>query len=129
MHICQFVVHALAEVITSPTHEESVIRKYFSPNYHQVVNGQHLDFNHFLHHMALLKQEAQHIALTLIAAASEGDTVLTHHQVSAEKVDGTTVSFDVMAHFTVTGGQIIRCEELTRMLKGAESDQDLSCRH
>ncbi|WNJ98034.1 nuclear transport factor 2 family protein [Vibrio ruber] len=129
MNTRQLVLHALTDVMTHPKHEIHIIRTYFAEHYHQVVNGEYLDFNHFINHLALLKQETKQISLTVLAAASEGNTVLTHHQVTAEKADGTYATFEVLAHFTVADGQIIRCEELTRMITGSQSDLDLGSQY
>ena len=78
--------------------------------------------------MALLKRQTRRMTLSVIAAAEQGEAVLTHHLVEVEKRDGTCSRVRVLAHFTVREGRICACEELTELLAGAPGDRDLGSR-
>ncbi|MCE0495063.1 nuclear transport factor 2 family protein [Vibrio salinus] len=122
------VINALEEIICNPEHDDSKLRQYFSSDYQQTINGHHLDYNGFVEHMALLKNETRHMKLSVIASAANGDTVFSHHEVAVEKKQGGYASFEVFAHFTVTGDKIVKCRELTRMISGNDNDSDLGSR-
>ena len=129
MQNSQLVLDALKEVITSSEHNEKVIREYFSLYYQQIVNGSHLDFQKFIDHMAVIKQETKRMTLTVLASALQGDTVFTHHQVVVDKRDNTVASFEIFARFTVIDNKIVKCEELTRMVEGKDCDQNFGSKH
>lgn len=122
MQNTQRVAQALREIVCHPQHDEAKIRDYFSPDYRQYVDGETLDFTGFVSHMAKLKQLTQAIDIELVALAGEGATVLTHHKVRV-KQQGRQSQLEVFAHFTLAGGLITRCEELTRLVVGAEQDR------
>ena len=124
----QTVIAALQAVITNPIHDENEITAFFSLNYQQLVDGNTLDYVDFIKHMATLKQQTKHMELAIKAIVAEGDTVFTHHFVDVEKIQGEKSQFEVFAQFTLLSGKIIRCEELTRMVTGAESDNNLGSR-
>lgn len=121
----QRVVQALHAIICNPTHDDAVIRAFFSPNYQQNVDGKQLDFAGFIGHMAELKQLTERIELTILAIAGEDGNVLTHHRVMVSKSTGAHAEIEVFAHFTLQDGLIIRCEELTRLVTGAAEDRSL----
>lgn len=119
------VTKALHEIITNPLHDEAAIRRFFAAEYQQYVDGKHLDFAGFIGHMAVLKQLTERMELTLLAIAGQGNEVLTHHQVTVVRKAGTRPEIEVFAHFTLQDGLIIRCAELTRLVRGAAEDHQL----
>ncbi|MFM2485190.1 nuclear transport factor 2 family protein [Celerinatantimonas yamalensis] len=129
MNTNTLVLNAFKEIIESPLYDKNKLTHYFSSDYKQVVNGNLLDFDGFIKHVERLKTETKNMTLTVIASAAEGDTVFTHHNVVVEKEDGELTLFEVLANFTVSNSKIVRCEELTRVIQGTDSDQDLGHRH
>ncbi|MEC5317759.1 nuclear transport factor 2 family protein [Brenneria populi subsp. brevivirga] len=115
-------------MIASPDHRPASIAAFFDAEYEQWVDGNRLCYNDFLHHMALLKQVTRSMSLTILAAAAQGDDVLTHHRVDVEKRDGARSAIEVFAHFTLRNQRIYRCSELTRLVDGAGDDADLGSR-
>lgn len=124
----QCVVAALKNIVCSVEHDENAIARYFAPEYRQEVDGKGLDYAGFVQHMALLKKLTQRIDLALLAIAADGGTVFTHHRVTVEKKDGTQTIIEVLARFTLLNGQIVQCQELTRLISGNHSDRDLGSR-
>ncbi|AMO47061.1 SnoaL-like domain-containing protein [Kosakonia oryzendophytica] len=123
--VSQRVALALHAIVCNPEHDEAKIRAFFSPQYRQYVDGESLDFHGFVDHMARLKQLTHAIEVTIIAIAHADQEVLTHHRVVVSKKAGGQSHVDVLAHFTLQDGMIIRCEELTRLIQGPEGDRSL----
>jgi predicted SnoaL-like aldol condensation-catalyzing enzyme len=122
------VLDTLQQVVANPLHQPPLIAERFSEDYRQQVDGNSLNYQQFVQHMALLKQLTHRMTLEIIAAAEQGDAVLTHHLVQVEKRDGTRSKVRVLAHFRVREGKIYACDELTQLLEGARGDRDLgSC--
>ncbi|WP_273868850.1 nuclear transport factor 2 family protein [Serratia odorifera] len=124
----EIVVRALQQVVASPEHHPAVIADFFSQDYQQQVDGHTLDYAQFVQHMALLKQQTRSMRLNVLALAEQGETVLTHHRVVVEKCDGRRCEVQVLAHFTLCAGRIVRCDELTHLLSGDSADRDLGGR-
>ena len=122
------VLEALQRVVAAPQHQPVLIAGFFSADYHQQVDGNTLDYAHFIQHMALLKQLTRSMTLEIVAVAGQGDSVLTHHRVRVEKRDGARSLIKVLAHFTVRDGKICACDELTQLLEGEHDDRDLGSR-
>ncbi|CAI2479428.1 SnoaL-like domain [Serratia proteamaculans] len=122
------VLEALRRVVAAPQHQPVLIAEFFSEDYHQQVDGNTLDYAHFMQHMALLKQLTRSMTLEIVAVAGQGDSVLTHHRVRVEKRDGGRSLVKVLAHFTVRDGKICACDELTQLLEGEHKDRDLGSR-
>ncbi|CCJ78143.1 nuclear transport factor 2 family protein [Cronobacter muytjensii] len=119
------VADALEQVVCHPAHDERAIARFFAPDYQQVVDGVSLDYAQFVEHMAALKAITRRINLRILAAVVEGEQVFTHHLVEVEKRHGADAQVEVFAHFTLAAGNIVRCEELTRLINGDESDKAL----
>ncbi|HXW26308.1 MAG TPA: nuclear transport factor 2 family protein, partial [Xanthobacteraceae bacterium] len=58
----------------------------------------------------------------------DGDTIADIHVVEAEKTNGDSIRTKVIAFFTVRGGKIVRVDELTHLLHGADEDRDMGSR-
>ncbi|HHG8773992.1 TPA: nuclear transport factor 2 family protein [Raoultella planticola] len=124
----QVVINALQDIINHPQHDERRIADYFAADYQQQVDGKRLDYTGFIQHMALLKAHTRRMRIIFLAVVGEGETVFTHHQVQVAKDLGAESVFEVLARFTLAGGRIIRCEELTRQIDGEPEDRDLGSR-
>lgn len=122
-------LNALQVLLTTPEFDQTKIEQYFAPSYQQTVNGVELGYAEFVAHVAKLKKDTKNRRVTVLACAAEKEHVFTHHHVSADKVDGESVKFEVLAHFTLFEGKIVRCQELTRMIEGQAKDEDLGSRH
>lgn len=128
MKAAQRIEQALQQIVCQPEHDESRIADYFSPHYEQWVDGEMLDYAGFVQHMAVVKEATSGIHIDIQAIAENGNEVLTHHRVSVVKPDASKAVIDVFARFTLCEGMIVRCQELTWPLSGAEEDRDLGSR-
>lgn len=124
----QTVIAALQVLIMDPLHDESKIEVFFAPDYQQRVDGKQLDYREFIRHMEALKSHTKRMSISIKSIVAENDTVFTHHYVNVEKNQGEKSEFEVFAHFTLSSGKIICCEELTRMINGLSGDSDLGSR-
>lgn len=122
------VLDTLQQVIANPAHRPTQIAARFSADYRQQVDGKVLNYEQFERHMAWLKRQTRRMTLEVIAAAQQGEAVLTHHVVEVENRDDTRSRVRVLAHFTVREGRICACDELTELLTGASGDRDLGSR-
>ena len=78
------VLDTLQLVVASPEHRPTQLAARFSADYRQQVDGKVLNFEQFEQHMALLKRQTRRMTLSVIAAAAQGEAVLTHHLVELE---------------------------------------------
>lgn len=124
----QFIHQALTEVLGTEIGSLDVVKKYFSEDYEQVVNGKTIDFNEFIAHLKVLKNATESISITIKSIAEGDSCVHTQHVAQAVKKNGSKSKFEVFANFQLENGKILRCEELTRMISGDESDHDLGSR-
>ena len=124
----QFVQCALKDVLNSQTVSLDTVTKYFSKEYLQIVDGKAINFDEFVEHLKVLKEATHTITITIKSIAENDNCVHTQHLAKAIKKDGSVSLFEVFAKFQLENGLIVRCEELTRMLDGDESDSDLGSR-
>lgn len=125
---CDSVLDALQTIISDPIHSPERIARCFSPEYQQQVDGNLLNYEQFVAHMATLKTLTRAMTIDIKTIANSGDDVLTHHYARITKQDGQTSLIEVFAHFQLREGKIVRCDELTRLLTGDPADADLGQR-
>ncbi|MGG5577964.1 hypothetical protein ACPDHL_11580 [Myroides sp. C15-4] len=121
----KIVEEMLHNVIESKTYDEELLLAYFSTDYIQVVDGNTLDFTGFKRHIQKLKELIATVEVEVLNFASRGHTVFTKHQVQSVLRDGSHHKHIVMAEFTFHKDKIVRCEELTFLLKGTASGKNL----
>lgn len=124
----QLVKQALAAVLGNDIGSLSVIEQFFSKEYIQIVDGKKIDFDEFVTHLQVLKEATQSISVTIKSIAEGEGCVHTHHIAKAIKHDNSVSEFEVFACFNIANGKIVRCEELTRMIQGTKSDNNLGSR-
>jgi hypothetical protein len=123
------VVRNSFQAVVEPLHyDQQAIRTYFAPSYRQDVDGQVLDFAGFCQHMRVQKAALQALQIQFLTLVAEGDVVFTNHLVTLETKEGRQATLKVLAEFTVRNGQIVACDELTRLVNGASQDRDLGSR-
>jgi predicted SnoaL-like aldol condensation-catalyzing enzyme len=123
------LIRASFTQVVEPMHyDEQAVRTYFAPDYRQAVDGQTLDFAGFCQHMRTQKAalKALHVQFTRMVA--EGDVVFTNHTVTLETKEGRAATIKVLAEFIVRDGQIVACDELTRLVSGDDQERDLGSR-
>ncbi|PHM69723.1 hypothetical protein [Xenorhabdus kozodoii] len=129
MSCSNVVTHALKYILESDDLDTSIIEKFFSKDYFQVVNGNKIFFSDFVSHITLLKNSLTNLNVTILSVAENGENVHTHHIVKANKKDDSIIEFEVFSHFSVSENKIKCCYELTRKIIGNEEDDDLGFRH
>ena len=117
------------EVFESSTYDEAIVRRYFSSEYIQSVDGKTLDLEHFLQHVKVLKQAVKAMTFHFNTLAADGNIVFSNHLVKSETVEGRMSEIHVIAEFRFHDGKVVSCDELTRMLTGDERERDIGSRH
>lgn len=127
-HEARALIEGAIASLLDPRQSVEHLSEYFAPDYVQDVDGKRLDYAGFLDHARALKAHLRGGRVAIEALIVEGDTIADIHVVEAEKTNGDSIRTKVIAFFTVRDGRIVRVDELTRMLHGADEDRDLSSR-
>ena len=125
----EVIIGLFKDVLEAPSLDEKIVSDYVSPRYVQNVDGVTLDYADFIAHMRKQKSVLAALSVEFVAMVEENATVFTHHIVDAEKKDGSRLRVQVLAQFVIRDGKLLRCDELTRLLSGAEGDRDIGSRH
>lgn len=126
MDLITLTKSALVSVIESESFDELNVERYFSPNYQQVVDGTVLNLSEFKQHLTTLKQLTNAMKVTVVAMAQHNEHVFSHHQVTIDKCSGERSMVEVIAHFQWKNNKIVRCYELSQVIKGNKSDHALA---
>jgi len=118
---------ALASLL-DPRQDVANLSRYFAPDYVQDVDGKRLDYAGFIDHARVLKTHLRRGRAAIETLIVDGDTIADIHVVEAEKTNGDSIRTKVIAFFTVRGGKIVRVDELTHLLHGADEDRDMGSR-
>jgi SnoaL-like protein len=125
----EFIKTVLINLIENRDTNEATYAKYFSKEYIQYVDGNVLNYDHFVAHMKALAATIKSAKVTFKHLVAENDKVATIHKVNATKQDGSQVEVQVNALFQIKDNKIILCDELTYLIQGEKSDKDLGSRH
>ncbi|MBY7957370.1 nuclear transport factor 2 family protein [Vibrio fluvialis] len=117
---------ALLAVIEAEHVDEREVERYFASSYQQVADGAVLNLSEFKQHLLTLKQLTRSMTVTVVAMAQQDEHVFSRHQVSVEKRNGERSMVEVIAHFQWREGKIVRCDELSRVIDGDQSDRALA---
>jgi hypothetical protein len=100
--------------------------KYISTDYVEQIDGETFNFQQWLHHMNGIRGMMKSYQLSFNEIVAEGDQIAASYDVHAVKKDGTTLDIRIIAIFTVKNGKMVACDELTHMMSGPQTDQNLS---
>ncbi|MBY7923446.1 nuclear transport factor 2 family protein [Vibrio fluvialis] len=117
---------ALLAVIEAEHVDEREVERYFASSYQRVADGAVLNLSEFKQHFLTLKQLTRSMTVTVVAMAQQDEHVFSRHQVSVEKRNGEHSVVEVIAHFQWREGKIVRCDELSRVIDGDQSDRALA---
>lgn len=123
------VLNVFKTLIENPKWTKADFDRYVSKDYIQVADGNTLTYEQDYQHIKALWETCKSIKVIFHDMVVEGNKVATRHTAYAVKKDGSEIEADVMAIFEVKDGKLIRCNELTRMVKGQKEDADLGSRH
>lgn len=120
-----FIQKVFSEVLENPAFDELLIEKYFSKDYVQLVDRQQLNYENFVLHIKKLKEKVTEQKIEFISHAENDNIIFTNHVVKSQLKDGSFVCHKVLAEFTIQNSKIIRCDELTVLLEGSQSEKNL----
>lgn len=120
-----FIEKVFKEVIEDLNADEKIISHYFSPHYIQHVDGQTFNYHDFVQHMRAQKSLLESIKVCIEHCVIEGNSICTVHRVDAIKKNGKKIAIKVIAYFVVENKKIMLCDELTRLLEGDATSQNI----
>lgn len=121
-HIIQQV---FSNILENPVFDLSLIEKYFSKDYIQLVDHHQLNYEEFILHIKKLKEKVVEQKIHIINYAENGNIIFTHHTAKSVLKDGSVVKHKVLAEFTIQQGKVIQCDELTLLLEGNPTEENL----
>ncbi|WP_277640849.1 hypothetical protein [Wolinella succinogenes] len=124
----ELIVALFRDLLEAPVLDLSLVERYVSPDYVQMVDGAILDYSGFIEHLKKQKEIVKSMKVEFLALVQEGEIVFSNHVVKVEKKDGSYLEVKVIAQFTLFENRLIRCDELTRLLLGDKKDQDIGSR-
>ena len=122
----QQIVLQMFQVFANVHAKPSDFSPYIAESYVQIADGHTLNYHDFFKHVENLHSNMRSIKFTFKEIAAEHDLVATHHIAEGVKQDGQKVTTEFFAFFTVKNNKIVRCEEVSRMIVGSDSDKNLS---
>jgi len=106
---------------------EVILNRHFSPGYRQRTDNEWEGLDSFARHASKLREILASGKIEVQDELRDGNLYATRHRVLLNKRNGEKVDMEVyMFAETDDSGRFIRIEEATLMLKGLESDRDLS---
>ncbi|MFS4470269.1 hypothetical protein [Chryseobacterium sp. T20] len=120
-----FIQQVFQEVLENPVFDEVLIEKYFSKQYIQFVDHAQLNYEEFVLHIKKLKEKIAEQKMEIITYAENGNIIFTNHIAKSTLKDGSKVVHKVLAEFTIQNHQIIRCDEMTLLVEGDETEKNL----
>ena len=120
-----FIKELFRDVIANKYYDETLINRYFSEDYVQIVDNQDLDFAAFKKHIQKLKEKVVSVEVVFFNIISNEKTVFTKHLVKSTLVSGDIVKHKVFAEFQITDGKVTQCDELTLLIAGNKNERNL----
>ena len=120
------VIEKMFQVFANVSSKPTDFEQYMSTDYTQNADGHTLNYQGFLTHVQGLHNAMKSIHFTFEQIIAEGDVVATHHIANGVKQNGQHVRTEFFAFSTLKNHQIIQCQEVSRMLQGDATDQNLS---
>ena len=123
----EFLEKVFANMFDPQAAAES-LSEFFATDYVQDADGARLDFNGFIDHARVLKNTFRSGHVRFEEILVDGPKIADVHIVEATKANGDTIRVKVIAVYTLEKGKIVRVDELTHLLEGAEADRDIGFR-
>ncbi|MDM1296879.1 MULTISPECIES: hypothetical protein [unclassified Sphingobacterium] len=120
-----FIKALFKDVIENKNYDETLINKYFSENYIQIVDNVELDFETFKKHIKKLKDKIQQVDIAFLNLAENDHSIFTKHQVTSILNTGEVVKHKVFAEFLIKDGKVFKCEEMTLQIEGSPNESNL----
>jgi predicted ester cyclase len=123
----EFLEKVFANMFDPQAPAES-LSEFFSTDYVQDADGARLDFDGFIDHARVLKGTFTSAHVRFEEILVDGPNIADVHIIEATKVNGENIRVKVIALYTLEKGKIVRVNELTHLLKGADADRDIGFR-
>ncbi len=120
----QFVKDAVIYALTNkdPNMDYS---KYVSKNFSNPIDGNTFNYDQWVTHQKHIKTMVKSMTPNFDLMVAEGNNVAAIYHIDITKNDGSKLVVKDMAFFKIEHDKIVYCEELTRLIKGDESDKNI----
>lgn len=126
----ELLKHIFLKLFKNSIYDEALIDRYFDKSYVQQVDGKILKLEAFKKHIKKLKELRTVVDIQFNTVAEENDAVFSNHIVTTTNKDGSDLaSHQVIAEFRFKNEKITYCDELTRLISGELSHQELGSTH
>jgi hypothetical protein len=102
--------------------------RYHTKDYIQHVDGKVLNYDEYVAHREALKKTVKSAKIFFNDMIIEGNKVVTRHTAYVTKKDNKKIELQVIAIFEIKDGKIVKCDELTHLIKGERADRDIGSR-
>lgn len=99
--------------------------KYVSKNFVNPIDGNKFNYDQWVTHQKNIKKMVKSMKPTFDLLVAEGNNVAAIFRVYIIKKDGSELEVKDMGFFKIENHKIIYVEELTRLIKGNEKDQNI----
>lgn len=114
------VIYALENMDTNMDYS-----KYVSKNFVNPIDGNKFNYEQWVTHQKNIKKMVKSMKPTFDLLVAEGNHVAAIFRVHIIKKDGSELEVKDMAFFKIEDHKIIYVEELTRLIRGNEKDQNI----
>lgn len=113
------------DVYSSNLDTETTIRKYFSPDYAQEINGVELLLEPYIEHVVAQKKSMSMVSIDYKSHLEDGNNVFAIYFPKAVDDEGTEIIAEVIAKFVFDGDQIKNIHGQVRFISGCSQKLDM----
>lgn len=99
--------------------------KYVSKDFVNPIDGNVFNYEQWVTHQKHIKAITKSMTPKFDLMVAEGDNVATIYHINIIKNDGSRLVVKDMAFFKIKNNKVVYCEELTRLIKGEQKDQNI----
>ncbi len=130
INLKRHVKQMFKDLIENPNFDETLVDKYVSEDYVQMVDGKTFYYPEFKSHLKVIKEAATPGKVQFLHIVSDKNKVATVHHVHEVKKNGEPLITEVIALFQFDkNNKMVLCRELTHIVQGNEEDKELSSKH
>jgi hypothetical protein len=119
---------AVEKFYTDTFSDDAQIRRYFSEDYVQNVDGKTLRFEEFMMHVRFLRGATKSLRFEVIDAVYADGILADRHRVHIVKANGELMEAEVLAFLRIKDCRVVELNELTQVIKGEATDREMGSR-
>ena len=120
----QFVKEAVVYALEN--HDSNMdYSKYVSKSFVNPIDGNVFNYQQWVTHQKHIKSMVKSMTPKFNLMVAEGNNVAAIYNIDIVKNDGSKLTVKDMAFFKIKNNKVVYCEELTRLVKGSETDKNI----